>query len=285
LAAGEVSLAQAGEIARTEREVPGCEHELLALAKGASLGAVRDQARKRRVEAIDGEELHARQHQAREFSHWRDELGMVRGTFALAPEVGVAFVNQIDAETDRLRRDAKRAGGIVESRAALAADALVRVTTGSATTKSGVPVINIVIDWPVLARGHVHSGERSHIVGGGPVPARIVAEMLQNAFVKAVLTDGVCVQRVRHFGRRMKAELRTALELGPPPEFAGVVCAEIGCERRYGLEWDHKVPVASGGLTSHDNLQPLCLAHHWDKTERDRQAGLLGARRGDRAPP
>ncbi|MFI5372101.1 MAG: DUF222 domain-containing protein [Candidatus Eisenbacteria bacterium] len=287
LVKGEVSLAQAGEIARTEGEVPGCEHELLAVARGGSLGAVRDLARKRRVEAIDREELYASQRRARGFSHWRDDLGMVRGSFALTPEIGVALVNRIDAETDRLWRQRKQAkqDGPREPRAALAADAFAAVIAGKATARTGAPVVNVVIDWPALTRGHLHDGERSHLVGGGPIPPRIVAEMLRNAFVKAVLTDGLEVQRVKHFGRRIRAELRTALELGPPPEFAGVTCDEVGCDRRYGLEWDHVDPVAHGGVTSYENLKAECGPHHWDKTERDRRAGLLRRQEDGRGPP
>jgi hypothetical protein len=246
---------------------------------------VRDLARKRRIEAIDREDLYARQRKARGFSHWRDDLGMVRGTFALTPEVGVALVNRVEAETDRLRRHAKRAGGKVELHAALAADAFAAVIEGTAITKTGAPVLNVVIDWPALARGHTHPRERSHVVGGGPIPARVARDLLPNAFVKGVLTNGIEVQRVKHFGRRMPVGLRTALELGPPPDFEGVTCDEAGCERRYGLEWDHKDPVANGGATSHENLQPLCPPHHWDKTERDRRAGLLKGKRDERGPP
>jgi HNH endonuclease len=80
----------------------------------------------------------------------------------------------------------------------------------------------------------------------------------------------------------MSAELRTALELGPPPTFEGAVCSEEGCDRRYGLEWDHVDPVANGGGSNDENLQALCAPHHWTKTEGDRKAGLLG---GGRAPP
>ena len=199
---------------------------------------------------MDRDELYAKQRKARCFSHWRDELGMIRGSFALTPEVGIGLVNRIDAETDRLRRTAKRAGGRHRAAGAVAADALVRIIEGTATTRPGVPVLHLVIDWPALARGHTHPGERSHIVGGGPIPPRIAQQLLGNAFVKAVLTDGVAVQRVRHFGRRIPAEVRTALELGPPPEFAGVTCAEPGCERRYDLEWDHRDPLANGGPTA-----------------------------------
>jgi len=101
--------------------------------------------------------------------------------------------------------------------------------------------------------------------------------------LKLVLTDGVDVQRVAHVGRHIPAELRTALELGLPPRFEGVTCSELGCDRRYGLEWDHKDPVANGGATSFENLQPLCGPDHWEKTERDRAAGRLGGSK--RAPP
>ena len=278
---GDVSLLQGAEIARTDAEVPGTEAELLELAKIGSLGAVRERARTRRLDAMDRDELYAKQRKARCFSHWRDELGMIRGSFALTPEVGIGLVNRIDAETDRLRRSAKRAAGAqMEPRVALAADALARVLQGSATTTTGAPVANLVIDWPALARGHTHPGERSHLVGGGPIPPRIARALMANAFVKAVLTDGVAVQQVRHFGRRIPAEVRTALELGPPPEFAGVTCAELGCERRYGLEWDHVDPVANGGPTSLENLRAQCEPHHWEKTQRDRAAGLLGNRPG-----
>jgi len=63
-----------------------------------------------------------------------------------------------------------------------------------------------------------------------------------------------------------------------------VTCAEIGCDRRYGLEWDHVDPRANGGPTSLANLKPECKPHHWDKTERDRKAGILGRSPPARAP-
>ncbi|HEX7166467.1 MAG TPA: HNH endonuclease signature motif containing protein [Acidimicrobiales bacterium] len=106
-----------------------------------------------------------------------------------------------------------------------------------------------------------------------------------DAFVKAVVHDGVDVRSVAHLGRHIKAELRTALELGAPPGFDGVACVEAGCRWRRGLEWDHVDPVANGGETSLANLVPRCWPHHVEKTERDRRAGLLrGARRQERPP-
>jgi hypothetical protein len=168
LRTGEVSLEQADEIVRTVAQVPSVEPELLALAKHASLGALREVARERRLAAIDPDELYAHQHKAREFSHWRDGMGMVRGSFALTPDVGVAIVNYLDRATDRLRRKAQNAGVEFEPRAALAADALAaalapRGTEGStseASARTSVPsgwIANVVIDWPALARGHIHA--------------------------------------------------------------------------------------------------------------------------------
>src|SRR5207244_10254740 len=107
---GELSLAQGAEIARTEAACPGTEAELVGLAKSSGLGVLKERARSRRLEAMDPEELHARQQAARELRHWRDELGMVRLGGGLAPEVGIPPVNRLEAETDRIRKAARRQG-------------------------------------------------------------------------------------------------------------------------------------------------------------------------------
>jgi hypothetical protein len=108
LAAGEVSVEQAHEITKTEAARPGSEAELLEAARTKGLAALREQARKCRHEAIGVEELHRRQHQARSFRHWRNELGNIAFAGQLPPEIGVPFVNRLDTECDRVRRDAKR---------------------------------------------------------------------------------------------------------------------------------------------------------------------------------
>jgi hypothetical protein len=117
----------------------------------------------------------------------------------------------------------------------------------------------------------------------GPVPVSVVRDAVaDDAFVRAVVVRGTKIDTVAHFGRRMSAELRTALELGPPPRFDGAVCSENGCDRRHDLEWDHIDPVANGGVSSYENMKPRCKPDHWDKTECDRKAGLLD---GNRGPP
>ena len=287
--AGEVSLAQAGEVARTEAAAPGSEADLLALARRSSLVAVREEARSRRLAALDQADLHRRQRAARRLRHWRDGLGMVCVAGALTPEVGIPFVNRLEAEADRRYRQGRREGA-GEPRAASVADAFAALVSGQGQGRAGRADLVVVCDLSAYRRGHAHPGEACHLVGGGPVPVEVARQLSADAFVKAVVHDGVRIDTVAHFGRRLPAELRTALELGAPPDFDGVSCAEAGCERRYHLEWDHVNPVANGGETSFDNLRPRCWPHHRDKTERDRAAGLLsggggGAGSGGGGPP
>ena len=200
---------------------------------------------------------------------------MIRFRGALPPVAGVAFVKRLGVQTDREWRAARREKRD-EPTAALAADAFVRIVgDAGATGKSRAADVVFVVDSRAYRRGHAHPGEPCHVVGGGPIPVDVVRDRMEDAFLKVVLHDGVDVQTVAHPGRRRSAELQTALELGPAPDFDGVMCTESGCHRTYGLQWDHVDPCANGGLTSLANLKPLCTPHHVEKTERDRKAGLL----------
>jgi hypothetical protein len=283
LVTGEVSIAQAAEIARTEAEVPGSEAELLELAKSASLGVVRDRARKRRMAAIRPEELHAKQHASRAAMHWADEIGLVWLRVGLTPEIGLPIVARLDRETDRVWRESRRAGR-AESRAACAADAFVRLWQARASSKQGGTDVVYVCSLDAYRRGHAHEGDLCHVVGGGPVPVPVIRAAAKDAFLKVAFHDGVEIRKVAHLGRHIPAELRTSLELGPLPELDGIVCEAEGCDRRYGLEWHHVDPVANGGVTSKEQLQALCKPHHVEETERQRAAGLF-QEQTDRAPP
>lgn len=279
LAAGELSLEQAQEIAKAEAVRPGSEAELLEVARNQGLATLRERARKRRHEPIGPEELHRRQRQARSFRHWRNELGNIAFAGQLPPEVGVPFVNRLDTECDRVRREAKKRasanGEQLEGREAYAADALARMVGTSGTRRGTSADAVVVVDLCAWRRGHAHPGEVCHLIGGGTVPVSVAKELANDAFLKAVVHDGVEIKTVKHFGRYRPAELQTALDLGPVPELEGVTCAELGCERRHHLEWDHVNPIANQGPTSFENLRPRCWPHHQEKTERDRAAGLL----------
>jgi hypothetical protein len=279
LAAGEVSSAQASQI----MSVPGAEDELLALAKSSSLGAVRDAARKKRLAAIPANELRERQRAARRLSFWRDELGMLSFRGSALPEVGVAFTTRLERIADRLWREAQREGRD-ESREALLADAFAELISAEGSATRGATDVVVVVDVNALRRGSAKADEPCHVIGGGPIPVDLARELSKDAFLKAVIHDGVAIHTVAHFGRRRPAALDTALMLGGAPIFEGVACVEDGCERRYGLQWDHIDPVANGGLTSLTNLQAECTPHHKRKTERDRSAGLLAGAAGARSP-
>ena len=263
LVAGELSLAQAHEIARSQPELPGTEHELVDLARRSGLTAVRDAVRDR-LQQSDPARLYEAQRRKREFHRWRDRDGMVRWAVAFTPEVGVPITNRLEVEAERLRAAARRAARTVPGphERCPGRPAVRRWPGGSG---KGQPVradLVLVCDLDAYRRGHAHVSEVCQVQGGGPLPVERVRQLSEDAFIKVVLHDGVRISTVKHFGRHIPAELRTALELGPPPGFEGTACAEEGCGRRYGLEWDHVDPVAHNGPTSYDNLQPRCWPHH-----------------------
>ncbi len=274
LLGGELSLSQAAEITRAEPETPGAEAELLKIARDCDLAQLRDKAREHRQANTDVGELHRQQQRARHFRHWRDPLGMVCFTGALPPETGVPFINRLELAAQRARRAVQQAGGERERFEAYAADALAAMAVGEGPARSARADLVIVCDLFAWRRGHTHPGEVCQVIGGGPVPVELAHELGKDAFLKAVLHDGVALHTIKHFGRHFPAELRTALDLGPVPAFTGARCGE--CGSRFGLEYDHVNPVANKGETSFSNVQALCWDDHQAKTERDRQAGLLG---------
>ncbi len=280
LLAGEVSILQAAEITKVVAELPGEEAALLEAAKAGDLTTLRDEARGRRLASIPVTALHRRQVASRRFRHWKDGLGMVCFDGALPPETGIPFVTRIEREAARLRRTAMQ-GGAAERFEAHAADALVLVSDGGSAAKGATDLV-IVCDLFAWRRGHAHEGEPCHLVGGGPIPVELAKQLSKDAFLKVVLHDGVDIQKICHVGRKYTAELRTALDLGPVPDFTGKACTE--CKSTVGLERDHEVPVARTGRSSISNVVSRCHRCHAEKTERDRLAGLLGPKARARAP-
>lgn len=70
---------------------------------------------------------------------------------------------------------------------------------------------------------------------------------------------------------RVSIEVRTALELGSPPDFDGVKC--VDCGNRFHTEFDHVEPHVARGPASTKNLDPRCGRCHPEKTIRDLLAG------------
>ena len=238
------------------------------------LAQLRDKAREHRQANTDVNELHRQQLRARHFRHWRDRLGMVCFTGALPPETGVPFINRLELAAQRARTSRPASRRRARTLRGLRRRCARGDGDGEGPARSARADLVIVCDLFAWRRGHTHPGEVCQVIGGGPVPVELAHELGKDAFLKAVLHDGVALHTIKHFGRHFPAELRTALDLGPVPAFTGARCGD--CGSRFGLEYDHVNPVANKGETSLSNVQALCWDDHQAKTERDRQAGLLG---------
>ena len=299
---GALSLGQAEEITKTEREKPGSEDSLVESAKTSSRQQLADECRKRRQDGADREELAAKQRARRSFRTWIDGDGMQCLLLKLPPIVGVALLARIQTEADRLHREARRQGS-TEAWEAHAADAVAAILSAGLGWSPPVPSaepaepapapeaepgesivvpagkpraprradVVFVVDLRTFRHG-MHEESLCHIIGGGPVPPEVVREMAKDAFLKVVFHDGVNIHTVTHLGRYQRAELRTALELGGPPEFDGVTCSV--CGNKFRLEWDHVEPVCAGGVTSFANEDPKCWRCHDEKSRREREAGV-----------
>jgi Domain of unknown function (DUF222) len=115
------------------------------------------------------------------------------------------------------------------------------------------------VDVEALRRGNAQSGELCEIAGVGPVPVSVAREVLGEAIVKLVLTNGVDVLNVTHLGRGPTAAQRAALLWINP------TCSVQGCPRSR-IEIDHQKPWAQTHHTRLDELDGLCQFHHDLKT-------------------
>ena len=147
--------------------------------------------------------------------------------------------------------------GEAESTGATAATATEVVPRLGARAK-----VIVRIDHTALVRGHTTPGEVCEIPGVGPIPVATAREIARDAFLTAVVTDGVDVRSVAHLGRSATAHQRTALQA------RGMNCAVPGCGTTNGLEIDHVDGWAITRRTELDQLDWLCHHHHDQKTHR-----------------
>jgi len=115
------------------------------------------------------------------------------------------------------------------------------------------------IDVAALRRGRVDGEELCEIAGVGPVPVSVARDLLGEAIVKLVITNGVDVANVTHLGRGPTTAQKIALMWANP------TCIVEGCHRRR-IEYDHRKPWSETRHTRLDELDPLCDYHHDLKT-------------------
>jgi hypothetical protein len=128
-------------------------------------------------------------------------------------------------------------------------------------TPPGPPAtVVVLIDLQAFRRGCAQGGETCEIDGLGSVPVSAATALMTDAFVAAVLQDGVDIRKVVHLGRNVTAAQRTALLARDR------VCVVPGCGQTKGLEIDHVSGWAATHHTVLDELARICSHHHDQKT-------------------
>jgi hypothetical protein len=248
---GDISLDQASEIATAVASSPGAATELLAVAKSESFHVLKDKARKAQLEAEQHHDLFSRQLAARSARSYSDELGMVHIHLALQPHVAVPITARAEAEA---ARGAKRVrgsqpgedsqsgdGGSFEQHLA---DAYAVLLSGGGRGPSRRPELVVVVSHEVTQRGwtEVREGELCKIPGVGPVSPEVARAIAEDAFLSGVFYDGKDLRHFKRWGRHIPVEVLIALELGDPPGFDGISCAD--CGNRFRTEFDHVTPAS-----------------------------------------
>jgi len=264
---GDLSEGQAEQIADAAKHDPASISELIGKARSEDAKGLADAcARVKAASEPDPEEERRRIQARRKVSHWTDHDGARCGFWKMTPEAAAEVEHVLDAYTNAEFRKA-RAEGRREPFEAYRADGLVAAMRAAAAGgDGGVPVrkeLVIRVDHSAFTRGHTHPGEVCEIRGLGPVPVSVAREIADDAFLKALFHDGTEIKLVKHYGRHIPAELRTALL------DKHQVCVDPGCNRCQGLELDHFDPVAQGGETSDANVGPKCKPSHKAKTRAD----------------
>jgi Domain of unknown function (DUF222) len=255
--AGQLSQTQAADITSAASTDPSAEAELLEAAGSTSVKGLRDRCRQVRAGAEADDAAWARRlHDGRRAHEWTDPDGMYRLEARLAPDAGARFSSAWRAHTDRIFRDARRAGRR-EPHSAYAADALVALASEGPCK----PVeVRVTVDSTALSRGHTEAGERCEIDRVGPVPVTTARALLDDASVAVMVRDGDEIASVSSPKRVIPMKLRRALEARYP------TCGVKGCANDQFLEIDHVVPLANGGRTEIGNLWRPCSHHHALKT-------------------
>jgi len=263
---GALSQSQVREIAAAAASRPTAEGELLRAAGAGTFKHLKDRCRAVQARAMSATDENARYERVRTgrfFRHWSDTDGGFRGEFRITPDAGARLLAAVENRANALFEEARTAKR-PEPTAAYRADALVELVSGAQGSASGArSVVHARIDAASLARGHTGDDEICEIAGVGPVPVATVRALLPEAFVKILITKGVDVLSVCHYGRSLTAHQRSAIEERDP------VCVVPGCDVAHGLEIDHfGVDYADDGPTALHNLARLCHFHHFQKTYR-----------------
>lgn len=258
---GLLSEAQAREITAVASEVPDAQDQLLEAAGKRTFRSLQEECR--RVEAaaaVNEDDRYRRVHRSRACRSWVDRHGVGHLSARLTPDDLARVDNEIGRRYDRIIEDAIR-GGWFEGRDAHLADALVDLARPDSDAPPGPQnMVHVIADFDALIRDHTVGGERCEIPGVGPIPATLARQMSEDAILKVLLTKGVDVVAVAHGGPTIPASVRSALEVRDPK------CIVPRCDRRRGLQIDHRNAFSRTRVTKLEDLGRLCCWHHYLKT-------------------
>ncbi len=284
LANGDLSPTQAHEVSSAAATDPSAEQGLLETAKSSSVPELKRKAKKVRAAATNNEDKAKQAHENRDlYSGVDDETGEGwfhgKGPAARVAQMLAFLEPWIQAEFAKARRE-----GRYERRGAYAFDALLAALAYAAACRTGStgagpdatgrssgggpkggpvgPPANILVraDLSALLRGETVPGETCEIDGLGPVPVAALLELLPQAAIDLILTDGVDVFNVTHFGRRANAKQQVVLD------WFGGECSRRGCTATRHLQVDHRIDWATIKITELRNLDWLCVDCHRRKT-------------------
>ena len=265
--AGNLSSTQANLVAEAAAANPHAESGLLESAEIDGVKGLRATAAMAMAAAADQDARAKRIRDEREWRHWCDLDGSgriaVRGPLELTTRVAKAL-----EPYEKELFEAARASGTRERPEALMFDALVAMADASSGAAGSPPsspsaTIMVRVDHRAFATGSLAPDEVCEIVGFGPIPVSTAQRLADDAFLKAIVTDGVDVLSIAHLGRTIPAHLRSALD-----ELFSE-CSIEGCHVNAHLEIDHNQPIEAGGLTELANLNKLCPYHHDEKHRRN----------------
>jgi hypothetical protein len=263
---GELSVAQAREVASGASADPAAEAELLDLARHASVSELRARAKQVRAAAIPEADKNDKAHRERKLGSGSDPETAKGWLGASGPNAAVAKMlgylePWIQAEFAKARAEGRR-----ESRAAYAFDALLAALAAAGRKdQRGAPVgppakVLVRVDAAALQRGHTVAGEMCEIDGLGPVPVDAVRELLPQAVIDVIVTNGVDVFNRTNLARRSDAFQQAVLD------WVGGRCSTLGCSATRHLQIDHRIDWAKIRITELKNLDWLCVPCHRLKT-------------------
>jgi hypothetical protein len=255
---GDLSAAQTGAITDASTVNPNAEQDLIDLAERDSLKELRAEAERRKAEMDrDRDAARARAHRERSVRHWTNgETGflMVKGPKARIADITAAIRPYIDHKFRRPGPAAER-----EPRQAYAFDALHQLCTTGESGQGSTSLrrqMLIRVDLTALVRGQLDEGEICEIDGIGPILVSEARDLLGDATLRLVLTNGVAVGNVVHLGRGPNVA-QTIAKL-----WERASCIVEGCDNTVRIEYDHRTPWRTVHTTQLDNLDGDCKHCH-----------------------